>query len=128
MTSATTNLQSVRPVVRWFTLLVVLAAISWIVFHHSHGGIKGIEIPVGNVASCVVSSVVGALICKRRWLGIAVPFIAGICGALGIVGQFYSPYGGVLGLLVGCGVLVVPFGNRPRSTGPHPTQSTSSGS
>ena len=98
--------------VRWLALVPIVAGIVWLMAQHHHGGIKGIVIPFLNVIFCIVSASIAGFVCKRLWIGFAVPIVAGITGVFGIAGQFYGPYGGVLGFLVGCVVLILPFGQR----------------
>lgn len=106
--------------IRYMLIAAVAVLLVIIIRHHDHGGVKGMPIPVGNVLCSVFAASVAATVCKlgfNRLAGwIATPFIAGIAGALGILGEFYSPYGGVVGLLVGTMVLLLPrWGPRPDS-------------
>ncbi len=101
-------------VIRGVLLVAVVTAIVQLLSNHGHGGMKGIAIPLENVFICMACACVAAFICKRLWIGIAVPFVAGIAGVFGIAGQFYGPYGGAIGFLVGCVVFLIPVGCRSK--------------
>ena len=107
-------MKSILPALRFVAILVIAAAILAWIAQHRHGRAKGTPIPIPNVALCLVIAGVAGSVCKRYWLPIAVPFVAGIAGAFGIFEPHSGPYGGILGLLVGCLVLLLPFGRRRR--------------
>lgn len=89
--------------------VTLVAAITWLIMQHVHGGTKGLPIPVFHVFLSMLSAFVAAVMCKRYWLSFAVPFVASIAGAYGIAGPLYGPYGDVLGFLVGGLVLTLPL-------------------
>ena len=97
---------------RLLALLAIAAAIFWWINEHHHGRAKGTPIPFPNVLLCLISATVAGLICKRYWIEYAMPFVAGVAGALGIFESLSGPYGGVLGFLVGFFILVLPFDRK----------------
>jgi len=105
---------------RVLAMIPVVFGIVWLIAQHHHGGSKGDAIPVLDVATCVAISFVAAYSCKRFWFVTAVPFVAGIFGsfACGVSGGLF---GGVLGVLIGCLALLLPFGPRRRLSLTSPT-------
>ncbi len=101
--------------IRYIVIAVVIALLGIVIGQHEHGAIKGMPVPIANVLFCMFAAAVAAAICRFRfnrlagW--IATPFVAGIAGAFGILGESYGPYGGVVGLLVGIIVLALPTGS-----------------
>ena len=100
---------------RCIAIIPLICGIALQIGNHHQGGMKGGALSIQNVLVCCAVAVVAAFICKRGWLWFAAPFVAGVFGAL-----ISGPYGGILGLLVGCVVTLLPFGHRPRYR-PEPT-------
>lgn len=98
--------------VRWVAIATFLTAIAWLVVQHEHGRAKGTTVPFPNVLLCITCAYIAGFACKRFWIEFAVPFIAGIAGVFGIAETSSGPYGGVLGFLVGCLILLLPFGQQ----------------
>lgn len=102
-------------VIRCIVIAAVGVLLAMVVRNHDHGAIKGMPVPMANIVYSVVVSVVVAAICKMRFKRLAgrmaTPFVAGIAGSFGILSASYGPYGGILGLLVGTIVLLLPFGS-----------------
>jgi hypothetical protein len=59
------------------------------------------------VLFCIGLAAVAAGVC-RQFSRIAAPFVGGVIGAFGILGALDTPYGGVLGLLIGFAVTLWP--------------------
>jgi len=92
---------------RWLGIAGVVTALAWLCLQHEHGGMKGSYVPVGSLTFCIICAAAAAMICKRHWLFLAAPFVAGVVGAIAI-GPFASPFGGVVGLVVGFLVVLLP--------------------
>ena len=96
-------------VVRCVAAFAASAILVWLGLHHADGGLKGAYIPLPNLAVCIVVAATAGIVCTRAWSAIAAPALAGIAGVFGIGGQLYGPFGGIVGLLVGLIVVLVPF-------------------
>jgi len=107
----------IRSIIRWSTIVVVLAALLGVCSGHEHGRIKGGYVPLPNVVSCVIVAGVAALLCKHYWNSVTAPFVGGVAGAFGIAERFSGPFGGVIGFLMGLLIVLLPTGKRPPS--PH---------
>jgi len=116
MAPTTTTTKYIQFAFRLLVMLVIAAAIFALIDQRQHGRAKGTPIPFPNVLLCLMSAGVAGLVCKRYWIEYAVPFVAGVAGALGVFEPLSGPYGGVLGFLVGCLVLLLPFERKPRAT------------
>ncbi|MCU0979792.1 MAG: hypothetical protein MUF25_11575, partial [Pirellulaceae bacterium] len=98
----------IHSAIRWLAFFGVSGAVVWLCWQHEHGGAKGMAVPVPNVAACVVVAAVTAVLCRRFWLAFAAPFVAGLAGVLAIAEPRCGPYGGLLGILVGIWILLLP--------------------
>ena len=107
-------LRAIRFVIRWVGITAVVVALVWLASHHEHARAKGTYVPLPNVILCVVVAAIGALLCKRYWRTATCPIIGGIAGVFGIAERFAGPYGGVIGMLVGLLVMLLPWGSKPR--------------
>ena len=103
----------IRSAIRWLGFIGVSGAVAWLCWQHEHGGAKGLAVPVPNVVSCVVVAALAAVLCKRFWLALAAPLVSGLAGVLAIAEPRYGPYGGLLGILVGIWILLLPVARRP---------------
>lgn len=99
---------------RWAAITVVAVALLWLCLQHGHGRAKGTYAPLPNMAASMCLAAAAAFLCKRYWLTMAAPFIAGIAGVFGIGDPHCGPYGGVLGLLVGLLMVLLPIGKRAK--------------
>lgn len=109
-TSRKSNFISLKT--RWVAIAIAVTAIVWLVGQHEYGRSKGTAVPFPNVLFSISCACIAGFICKRFWIGLAVPFVAGIAGAFGTADTLSGPYGGVLGFLVGYMILLLPFGQR----------------
>lgn len=95
-----------------FAAIIVLLV--YVLQQSDHGRSKGTPVPFPNLVACLVLALVAAIVTRRCWSVIFVPFVAGIAGSFGTFDQFCGPYGAVVGLLVGSLVAVIPAGSIPR--------------
>jgi hypothetical protein len=93
---------------RWIAAFAVLAILAWAGMHHANAGLKGAYVPLWNVAVCIVAAAIAAIVCLRAWSAVAAPAAAGITGAFLIGSDLFTSFGGVVGLLVGLVVVLVP--------------------
>ena len=112
----------IRCAIRWLAFIGVSGLVAWLYWRHEHGGAKGMAVPVPNVAACVVAAAVAAVLCRRFWLAFAAPLVSGLAGVFAIAEPRYGPYGGLLGILVGIWILLLPvvfhFGKQPTKPTP----------
>ena len=100
----------IRSAVRWLGITGVAVALVCLCLHHGHSGAKGRCVPIPNMAFCILTSSVAAFLCKRYWLVFFSPFVAGVVGGLCVGYWLDSPFGCVVGLVVGMLVMLIPFG------------------
>jgi hypothetical protein len=96
----------VRSVFRWIGITSIGALLVWVCMQHDHGGMKYAYIPLPSLAIGVCLAACAAFLCKRYWLTVAGPLVAGLGGVFGIG----HPYGVVLGVAVGLLVILLPLG------------------
>ena len=84
----------------------------WLCLQHEHGGSKGRNVPVPNLAFCILMASLAASLCKRYWFVFAAPLVAGVVGGLCVGSPLDSPFGCVVGLVAGMLVVLMPFGKR----------------
>lgn len=97
---------------RWIGIVVTAALLASVCSQHDHGGLKGIPVPLGNVAASIVFAAIAAASIKyglkRTAAIVAAPFVGGIVGVFASGDQFYGPFGGLVGFLVGTIIALVP--------------------
>jgi len=91
-------------------LIPIAASIAFVISRYQYGGMEGTRIPLSLVTLCFVVACFTAYFCRRFWIPIIGPFLAGIAGV-----AIAGPYGAVLGLLVGCFALLIPIHQGPIS-------------
>jgi hypothetical protein len=96
--------------VRSLAILATGAALALMCANHDVGGMKGSYIPTSEVTSCILMAAGAALLCKWLWRRSMAPILGGIAGA-----TICGPYGGVVGMLVGLLVALMPVAERSRT-------------
>ena len=105
---------------RAFTSACVLALIAMILAEHANAGAKGRPVPIERIIACILVALTAAFLCIRFWRAWLAPLIAGIGGGLA-AGVLASPYGVILGFLVGLFVFVA-YGVRSGQKWQRPTE------
>ena len=97
--------------IRWSLFAGAFVLLVWICTQHEHGGSKGRSIPLENVFASIGVSAVAAFGC--RFLSrIATPIVGGIAGGFGLMSTLDTPFGAVVGILVGSLVALWPARNQ----------------
>jgi dolichol kinase len=97
---------------RWIGIVVATALLAFLCTKHDHGGLKGIPVPLEDVVASIIFAAIAAASIKyglkRTAAMVAAPFVGGIAGVFASGDQFYGPFGGLVGLLVGTIIVLVP--------------------
>jgi len=104
-------------ILRWIGVAIAVGLLAGVCSGHEHSGHKGSAVPLYNVVSSIVFSAIATLLVRilfNTTAGrISAPFVGGIAGVFGnsskdLIGKLSGPYGGVIGLLVGLIIILIP--------------------
>ena len=103
------------PILRVGIALCLVPALAVLCQQTDHAGIKGTPVESWRLVPLVLTAAAAAVLGKRFLNSASGLFLGGIGGAFGIGDNFAGPYGGVVGLLVGAIVVVLPVMHKPKS-------------
>ncbi len=107
-------------ILRWVGAAIAAGTVIRVCSQHQHGGMKGISVPLLTVAMITIVAAIAAAVTRFGFKSsagnIAAPFVSGIAGVFtaGYGSSSSGPYGGILGLLVGTVVVLIPLNRNGR--------------
>lgn len=102
------NLRAIRVALA----LALVPLLIWLSLQTDHARLKGQPMEAWRVVPLIACAVAAALIGKRYLNPVAGMFLSGIGGAVA-TGTDAGPYGGVVGLVVGAIVVLLPVMHKP---------------
>jgi len=100
---------------RIVTAFCLVPALVYLCLQTDHARLKGMPMESWRLVPLILTAAIAALLGKRFLNSISGLFLGGIGGAFGTLDNFAGPYGGVVGLLVGAIVVVLPVMHKPKS-------------
>jgi len=100
-------------ILRCFGAVIVTAALAFVCSQHQHGGIKGGSIPLSTLKLIIIIAAMATAITRFGFKSgaakVAAPFVGGIAGVFATGNAMCSPFGGIVGLLVGTVIAIIPL-------------------
>lgn len=91
--------------------------VAYLSLQSDHARAKGTAMDSWRLIPMLLTAATAAFIGKRFLNSISGLFLGGIGGSIGTLDQFSGPYGGVVGLLVGAIVVILPILHKPKIPG-----------
>ncbi|MFV1966034.1 MAG: hypothetical protein ACC628_11460 [Pirellulaceae bacterium] len=106
-------------VLRIVLALCVVPLLVYLCLQTEHARLKGTSMDAWRLIPLILTAAAAAGIGKRFLNSISGLFFGGIGGLFGTLDQFAGPYGGIVGLLVGTIVVLLPVMQKPKLKDAH---------